>query len=92
VQDKYAELRLNDSFLLAEEGREKPVGCLPPLKMPDGSLRIPSVGSRVSSDSYMAEGMISCRDCLQFLAGYVLNDGGLQCGKDDVGGLLDDFQ
>ena len=34
----------------------------------------------------------SCRNCLQFLAGYVLGDGGLQCGKDDVGGLLDDFQ
>jgi len=37
-------------------------------------------------------GMISCRNCLEFLAGYVLGDGRFQCGKDDAGGLLDDFQ
>ncbi len=55
-------------------------------------LRIPSVTSRVSSDSYMADGMISCRNCLQFLAGYVLLYGRLQCGEDDAGGLLDDFE
>ncbi len=63
-----------------------------PLKKADGSLRILSVLFSVSSDSYMADGMISCRNCLQFLAGYVLGEGRLQCGKDDAGGLLDHFE
>ena len=63
-----------------------------PLKMADGSLRIPSVGSRVSFDYYMTQGMISCRNCFQFLAGYFLGEGRLQCGEDDAGGLLDDLQ
>jgi len=92
VQGKCAELSLNDSFTIAEEGGRNPQGVSRAAEMADGSLRIPSVGSRVSSDSYMAEGMISCRNCLQFLAGYVLGEGRLQCGKDDAGGLLDDFQ
>jgi hypothetical protein len=42
------------------------------LKMADGKLGFPSVLFSVSSDSYMAKGMISCRNCLTFLAGYVL--------------------
>ncbi len=40
----------------------------------------------------MAEGMISCRNFLQFLAGYVLRDGRFQCGKDDCGCLLNHFE
>jgi hypothetical protein len=62
------------------------------LKMADGKLGFPSVLFSVSSDSYMAKGMISCRNCLQFLAGYGLGEGRLQCGEDDAGGLLDDFE
>jgi hypothetical protein len=77
----------------AEEGPGETRRVSPaPLKMADGSLRIPSVGFRMSSDCYMFAGMISCRNCLQFLASYVVRNGRFQCGKDDGGGLLNDFQ
>ena len=36
--------------------------------------------------------LLSCCDLFEFLAGSVLLDRRLQCGEDDAGGLLDDFQ
>ncbi len=79
-------------FSLRKRVGRNPQGVSRAAEMADGSLRIPSVLFSVSSDSYMAKGMISCRNCLQFLTGYVLLYGHFQCGKDDAGGLLDDFQ
>jgi len=79
-------------FSLRNRAGRNPKGVSRAAYSGDGKLSFASVLFFVSSHSSMAQGMNSCRNCLQFLAGYVLSEGRLQGGKDDAGGLLDDFQ